>query len=351
MHYRNAWDDYFTGTPTLLQKTVFGERQTLSNTSVHVLNCLFKSITSTSGNGGALFCSTSVTYFLVESSSFFSCKTSSYGGAIYFSNSNNGESVLYKVCGYDCCTTGSNDGQFLYICSSKNYVNYSSATRCVNENSDSRFTMDLWPGKIICPAVNSSMNKCYTRSGIYCESSSFDCLSSYSTFADNNATGYTCVRFFYGGEIKSCNILRNIQVSLGSEGTFYSRNMKIENSCILGNKATYIFRVSSSSYTITISNCTVDLTSNNQCLTIQNTVTKSFIIALNHMSTHNCNSEYDSFGTLTPIVRCSCPSNEPIHCYTCVNRFDQSRLRLLFSLIDVFIFNFIHLDSSNDPWY
>jgi hypothetical protein len=353
MHFRNAWNDYFTGTPTLLQKTVYGERQTLSNTSVHVLNCLFESITSRSGSGGALYCSTSVAYFLVESSSFFSCKTSGNGGAIYFSNTNSGESVFNGVCGYDCCTTGSNNGQFIYTFvkntnSNINYANYSSITRCVNENSGTHYSFCLWYGKIICTSVNSSMNKCFTRSGIYCETSSFNCLLSYSTFANNNATGYTCVWSYYGGEIKSCNILRNIQVSLDTEGTIYPNgNLKIEDSCILDNKATYIFRVSSSSYTTTISNCTIDSTSNSQCLTIQNTVTKSFILALNHMSTRNCNSGYDSFGTLTPIIQCSCPPNKPIHCYTYVNRFNQSNLRIFFSLLSVFLFNFIHLDSSN----
>jgi hypothetical protein len=353
VHYRNDWADYFTGTPTLIQKTEYGERQTPSNTDVYVLSCLFKSITSTS-SGGALYCN-SVTYFLVESSSFFSCKTSSStGGAIYFTNGG-GQSVLIKVCGYDCYITcsGSSYGQFIYTyvsnsASNMNYLNYSSITRCVNENTNSQYTIHLFCGKIICPSVNSSMNKCYTRSGIYIESNVYTCSSSYSSFADNIATGHTCVRFYYGGEIKSCNILRNSQVSLDTEGTIYTNgNLKIENSCILDNKATYIFRVQSSSYTITISNCTVDSTLNNGCLTIQNTVTKSFILALNHMSTQNCHSEYDSFGTLTPNIQFSCPSNKPMHYYTYVNRFNQSNLRIFFSLLSVFLFIFIH----SDPWH
>jgi hypothetical protein len=352
MHSRTVWSDYFTGTPTLIQTKEFGDRQTSSDTSVHVLNCLFKSIMSTS-NGGALYCSSSTTYFLVESSSFFSCKTSgSNGGAIFFSNSG-GQSVLNEVCCYDCCTTGSSYGQFAYItvnnaATSMNYINYSSITRCLNENSGSQYAFRLNNGKIICPSVNSSMNKCYTRSGFYCETNTFACSLSYTTFADNNATGYTCIRSYYGGEMKSCNILRNSQVSLDSEGTIYPNgNLKIENSCILGNKATYIFRVETSSYSITLSNCTVDSTSNSQCLTIQNTVTKSFILALNHMSTQNCHSDYDSFGTLSQYT---CPSNKPMNCYTFVNCFNQPRIGYLISLISGFLFNIIHLDSSNDLW-
>jgi predicted outer membrane repeat protein len=138
LHSRNAWNDYFTGTnsPNLNSQT-FTLRETPSGTNVYIFNCLFINITSSS-QGGALYC-TSVTYFLVESTSFFSCKTSSNGGAIYFSNSG-GQCVLHAVCGYDCCTTNSYSHQFGYTyvnsaASSKNYVNYSSITRCINENS------------------------------------------------------------------------------------------------------------------------------------------------------------------------------------------------------------------------
>ena len=61
---------------------------------------------------------TSVTYLLVESTSFFSCSTSSSsGGVINFSNSNNGQCVLNEVCGYDCCLTYTSGphAQFAYI--------------------------------------------------------------------------------------------------------------------------------------------------------------------------------------------------------------------------------------------
>jgi hypothetical protein len=69
-----------------------------------------------------------VTYFLVESTSFFSCKTSgTWGGAIYFQNTNSGHSVLYGVCGYDC--NSNLHAQFAYTwvssgSSYKNNINY-----------------------------------------------------------------------------------------------------------------------------------------------------------------------------------------------------------------------------------
>jgi predicted outer membrane repeat protein len=355
---RTTWNDYFTGTPTLIQKKDYTSRSTLSGTSVYVLSCLFRSITSTS-SGGALYC-TSVTYLLVEFSSFFSCKTSgSNGGAVYFSNSG-GECVLHEVCGYDCCPSSTNSlrGQFSYIyvssaASSKNYLNYSSIARCVDEKTSEGYVVNLGCGKICCPSVNSSLNKCYTRSGIYCypniDSNYVTCSLTYSTFADNNATGYTCVRLNKDGakfEVEYCNILRNTQVNLGTGGTIDSNgNVMIEGSCILENTATYIFS-QASSYTITLSNCTVDSTSNNGYLITRNTITKSFIHALNHVSTLNCHAEYDAVGTLTPITPPPSSSNKQIHYCTYVKFIYQSCD--FFSLTNVFLLNFIHMDASSD---
>jgi hypothetical protein len=356
LHFRTAWNDHFPATTTTnLSQQTYTSRQSPSGSNVYVSNCLFKSISSTSGNGGALYL-TSVTYFLVESTSFFSCKTSGgSGGAIYFSYSS-GQSVLYEVCGYDC--NSSTHYQFAYIyvnnaASSKNYFNYSSITRCVNSNAQQ--ILRLFYGKIYCPSVNISQNKCGSYSSICCdpfkESNSVTCSITYSSFADNVANQYTCITLVTTGaeyEIKSCNILRNTQSS-SSQGIIRSDgNLKIDNSCILENTATNIF-FTYSSYTITLSNCTVDSTSNNGYLTIRNTVTKRFILALNHMSTQNCHSEYDSVGTLTPIIQTPSPSKKQRVYYSYVKCFDQSPLREVFSLHNILIFNFIHPYSSFGP--
>jgi hypothetical protein len=361
MYIRTAWDDYFTGSKTNYNSETYRSKPTLSGTSVYVSNCLFRSFTSGS-DGGALSC-TSVSYLLIESTSFFSCKTSdNYGGAIYFENSN-GQCVLYEVCGYDCCSTytGYSYGQFAYIvvndvASSKNYVNYSSVVRCVNEKSGSHYSLGLVNGKICCPSVNISMNKCYWYSGIYCrsfkDSNSFTCSLSYTSFTDNNATDCVCISFLTGNanyEMKSCNIIRNTQCTLSLHGTFnVCDNVMIEDSCILENKANNIFYQQYSSCTVTLSNCTVDSNSYNQNLVIRNTVTKNFIHALNHMSTQNCHSEYDSVGTLTPIIQSPSSSKKQKLYFSCEKFLYQSRLRIFFSLLNVFIFNFIHLNSSGD---
>jgi hypothetical protein len=346
MHFRTAWSDYFPGTnPTItLGPKEYDSRQTPSDTNVYVSNCLFNRFTSSS-TGGALYC-TSVTCLLIESTSFFSCKTSSgSGGAIHFYNTNNGQCVLNRVCGNDCCMTTSSSYQFSRIsvkndAISKSYIDYSSITRCVNELSAYN-TMLYDYGRICFLSVNISMNKCGYRSAAYCysysDSNSATCLFSYSSFADNIATDYNCIYFNNGGakyEIKCCNIIRNTQVST-SYGTIYANgNLKIEGSCILENVANYIIFISSSSYMVTISNCTVDNTASTGTLIIQNTVTKSFILALDHMSTRNCYAEYDSAGTLTSKkMACFC---------TCKILFCQSHLRDFISLILVFLFNFIY---------
>jgi hypothetical protein len=346
-----SWNDYFSGTS--IETTLSGEHKTRQNpsvSSVYVLNCLFKECTSGS-NGGALYC-TSVTSLLIESSSFFSCKTSSsQGGAIYFYNGNS-QCVLYGVCGYDCCSTyasGRSFFQFAYIlvnngASSKNYVNYSSTSHCVNERSNSYNTYELEYGKICCPSINISMNKCYRHSGIlaspFTDSNSVTSSMSYSSFVNNTSSESSCIYFHRGGtnhEMKCCNILRNTQCTSTYGLLLTETNLMIEDSCILENTATYIFYFYYSSYSITLSNCTVDKTTNNQNLIIRKTVTKSFIHGLNHMSTQNCHSEYDSVGTLTVVS-----SLNKLFYDTCKRNHIMSRISDFFSLDWLFILVFIH---------
>jgi hypothetical protein len=342
----SIWSDFYgVSEPTPNKQQLYTSRQTRSASSVYVLDCLFNGLTS-SGYGGALYCSTSVTYLLVESSSFFSCNTnSSYGGAIYFFNTNNGQSVLYKVCGNDCCSTyssGRSDGQFAYIAASngtfnKNYANFTSISRCMNEKTNSMYILHLVYGKTCSQSINISMNKCYRFSAIrytpFCNSSS----SSFSTFADNIAFDAICIGFYAHSakfELKCCNILRNTQGTLGSWGTFEAYgDVMIKDSCVLENVANRIFFG-----TITLSKCTVDQTTNNGKLTIQSTVTKSFIYALNHILTQNCHGDY-AVGTRIPIL----PSLN-----TC-RRFDQVLPQGNFvSFTSILVFNFINPFASGD---
>ena len=177
---------------------------------------------------------------------------------------------------------------------------------------------------------------------------------SHSSFTDNITNQYICIRLWTTGaksEIKCCNILRNTQGS-SSYGIIRTvQNLMIKDSCILENKATYIFYHENSNYMITLSNCTVDSTSNYGNLVTQNTVTKSFILALNHMSAVLCHAEYDSVGTLTPIIQTpSSSKKQRVYC-SCGNSFYHYQLRYLISLVSVFLFNFIYLYDFSDSFY
>ena len=204
--------------------------------------------------------------------------------------------------------------------------------------------------KFLCPSVNLSMNKCDYSSAIYhkpyCDSNSVTCSLTYSTFADNIANSAICIYIRTSGansEFKYCNIIRNTQNYLNDYGTFSSNgNVVIEDSCILENNANTMFR-QYSSYTFTISNCTIDSTTNNGYLTIRNTVTKSFIFALNHMSTQNCHSGYDAIGYITLITPHQNPTKTQICYYTRGNSYYQIQIQYLASLMSVFLFTFIHL--------
>jgi hypothetical protein len=347
-----SWNEYFSGSPATTLSGQYNSRENPSGLSVYVSNCLFNTFTSES-TGGALYCD-SATSFLIEFSSFFSCKTSGNGGAIYFTNSG-AQSVLYGLCGNDCCTTNSKSYQFAYIrvkddASSKNCVNYSSIARCVNGISGSGDTMRLVYGKIYCPSINSSMNKCYYYSGIICrpfvDTSYATCSLLYSTFADNNALDHIPIYFNTNAkyEIKCFNILRNTHThsSYGIISTW--GNLLIEDSCILENNAKYIFYSSSS--TITLLNCTVDKTTiTSGSLTILKRASNSFIHGLHHISTQNCHSEYDSAGYLTAIPFISHTAKK-LYCYTCKVNHCQGNMSAFLSIVWLFMFTFIHPNPS-----
>ena len=191
------------------------------------------------------------------------------------------------------------------------------------------------------------MNKCQYYSGFRCaataDSNSFTCFWLYSSFTDNIASGYYCICQYYTPtktEMKCCNVLRNLQGSPGSGGTIrFDGDTTVKDSCILMNNATYTF-YAYHIYVITVSNCTIDSTTHQNSLILANTATKSFIHALNHISTKNCASEYDSAGTLTAVT----PSQKKVFCYTCDSR---PGISYLFTLTYLFMVTFIHSNPSS----
>jgi hypothetical protein len=306
-----------------------GQSISTNSPNVYVHDCVFRSCTNT-GNGGALYCSGSVIKLLVEQSSFISCRTSSSnGGGIFFQNTNNGECVLCRVCGFDCLTTTSGSrGQFARINTKiKNNVNDSSFTHSYNTNSSTQNTLRLECDNILCPYVNITNNECYWDTAIEffpkVITGTVTCCISYSSIVNNTARSYGIIVHQNSGSqvIDTCNILKNNQGGT-SDGIIYTNaNLHIKDCCILGNgEGKVVFCQHSSSCIITISNCTIDddIKSGRTygSVTINKTIQFAFIHALSHIATQSCDSYFDSYGTLTakPIV----PSKKSLCLMSCI---------------------------------
>jgi hypothetical protein len=288
-----------------------GIRLTPNTNNVYVYDCFFHDISYTS-NGASIYCSSSVYKLLIEQSSFISCKTSSgSGGGVYFSCSGNYECVMSKICGFG--SSCSSDGQFAFIslynsANYKNHFNDSTITHSLKNGKNQWDSVYLRSDTILFPSNNFTNNECYYCSAFCCDSqrssTSEMCIITYCSVVNNTANGSNnCIRLYYSGSthrIDTCNIINNKQTTTGSGTIYASANVLIKDSCILGNnEGNTVFYVASSSCKITVSNCTVD---NNRCsgsVIFTKTAERPFIHALSHIVTRKCDSNFDSYGTLT----------------------------------------------------
>jgi hypothetical protein len=298
--------------------------QTPTSNYVYVHDCVFRSCTSNS-NGGALYChsSNNVIKLLVGRTSFTSCRTSNqHGGAIYFESTTSGECILNKICGFDCLSTYSGRygfGQFAYAITKndvafKNHVNDSSFTRTPKVGTYSCYVLRLDYGNILCPSVNITNNECWHCTVLYiiatASSASNTVCISHSSFINNTADGSWSCFIFTSNSVSSqlmdaCNILNNKQTEYNYGIIYVRANLLIKDSCILGNdKDKNIFYEDHASCKITISNCTIDddIFANGRyygSVIVSKMIESSFINALSHIATRNCDSYFDSYGTLT----------------------------------------------------
>jgi hypothetical protein len=347
----------------------YTETQTPTDQNVYVHDCVFQSCSSSS-NGGALSCGSTVYKLLVEQTSFVSCWTSSIrGGAIHFESTTNGECILSKICGFNCSSTytsGWAGGQCVITCTKndatyKNYVNDTSFTHSLIEGKDSRYVMYLIYGHILCPSVNITDNKCTSYTATYCgpvtgsSMSDIFCMT-YSSIVNNTSNGgHSCLWLDRSGSsqrIDTCNIINNKQTS-SEQGTIYTyANLLIKDSCILGNNENNKVFYAYSSNKITISNCTIDdnIFTNGRyygSVTVIKTITNTFINALSHISTHHCDSYFDSYGTLT--AKPNVPSKKPRNLISC---------NCICPIIDalrfiqfLFLLTFLSSNPSNDAYF
>jgi hypothetical protein len=337
--------------------------------NVYVHDCLFQSCSSSS-SGGAISCSSSVYKLLVYQASFISCTTSNNrGGGVYLESTTYGECIFSRICGFNCSSTyssGSSHGQFAYIsikndATYKSHVNDSSITHSLGVSTNSWDTLSIRSGNILFPSVNITNNVCdlYTAFRVFptmgtgSPISETFCISYSSVVNNTNIRYYGCLVFDRpdsSARVNTCNILDNKQTS-SNYGTIYVyANLLIENSCILGNNENNkVFYEGTSSNKITISNCTLDddIFTNGRyygSVTVIKTIDRTFIHALSHISTRNCDSFFDSYGTLS--VKPNLPSKVS-HCLiSCNCKYQTNELYMHMQFI--FLLTFLPADPAND---
>jgi hypothetical protein len=315
MFKRTFEDVYGTGlNPTnYIRNEYSGTRLTPNTNNIYVYDCFFHDISYTS-TGGAIYCGSSVYKLLIEQSSFISCVTSGgSGGGVCFSNSGNYECVFSKICAYSCSCSG--HGTFANVnlgknVNYKNHVNDSTITKSLKNGKSPWDSIYYYTDTIFCPSDNFTNNECHCNPAFCCHTSRSSaselCLISYCSIVNNTANGgYSCIRFYSSGSthrVDTCNIINNKQTAT-THGTIKAfSSILIKDSCILGNnEGNSVFFISSSSYIVTVSNCTID---NKRCTgsgsaVFTKTAERSFIHALSHIVTRICDSYYDSYGTLT----------------------------------------------------
>jgi hypothetical protein len=286
-----------------------GTRLTPNANNVYVYDCFFHDI-SYSSNGGAINCGSSVYKLLIEQSSFISCKTSgSYGGGVYFEYTGNYECVMSKICAFGCSCGSFGTFAFIRLYNSadhKNHFNDSTVTHSLKDGKSQYDSIYICSDIILVPSNNFTNNECCYSPAFCCDSTksstSETCWITYCSVVNNTANGGSqCIRFYRSGSthlIDACNIINNKQTS-SSSGTIYaSTNIIIKDSCIIGNnEGKTVFYTSS--YKITVSNCTVDNNRYSGSVIFTKTAERSFIHALSHIVTRICDSNFDSYGTLT----------------------------------------------------
>ena len=160
--------------------------------SFEISFCFFKRLTQYSANGGVIFIDGGSYSMNLTNSMFYSCSSSSNGGAIYFNSS---YSNLRMICANRCSCGSTKIGPFADLRASQvNQIDFLSLSYCSQTVSgyDSVFINN---GDQSVDHTNSSINKGIQGSGIYINNpSSFS--STHCTFSNNTATDGVCIDIY-----------------------------------------------------------------------------------------------------------------------------------------------------------
>ena len=158
---------------------------------------------------------------------------------------------------------------------------------------------------VLVKGVNSSFNRCATRSGIASSNTQsttehpYTCTLLFCSLVNNNSTKSIIISLVitYGNkQVTSCNVIDNSHdLDSSTAGIILiNGNCKIYDSHITGNKANYTFYQASRAYKVTVNNCTLDTDISSKIsasIIITNETSIPSIIPLFHLNTGNCEAE------------------------------------------------------------
>jgi hypothetical protein len=291
------WSDFFSGQPVKYD----GRNERLSgglSGYVYVVNSFFMGLTSTSDGGAIYFSSSDNSILLVEKTSFYSI-TGSRGGSLYFGTG--GQCVISKTCSINSTATGTY-GAFsvAYVSSSfvKNHVVDSSF--CLSTMKSGYSTLEHRYGDIILNNINLSSNYLGYISAFRVSptknGSNVVCSVKYSSINNNKGTTSSCIFYCAGSSIflmDCCNMLSNTQTGSSNGAILSDGDMRIINSCIL-NDISWV--VEARNCQITFSNCNIDFNNNKVSGTVifTNSPNTYFVNVLYHFEYGLCVAEHYS---------------------------------------------------------
>lgn len=162
--------------------------------------------------GSAIFGSRKGLKLAVDRCIFENCSSTGSGGAIYFKSTSSGTSHVCCTFAH-LCDSGEMSGNFAFIYTdgfNENVFNLSSVSYSGHGITAKGVSPISIHGSSSVGYVNSSMNDCFSNSGI--ESRVYTMII-FSIFIDNAATDAHSVMLDGSGHLKSCNIMKNFQLN------------------------------------------------------------------------------------------------------------------------------------------
>ena len=324
-----SWEDFYIEedkTNLALTYIAFTAKENivLKSGSVYVKNSFFESLEQADFGGGLNFNATGSNEnarILIEDSAFINCSAINSGGGIYIKNA---ETVISKVCGYDCTTYtvgDDNDGTFCNtytkLDNPQKYLDYvfdAQVSHCTNTRYG--YTISLHYGNVVSKGLNVSQCDC-NKFSIIRSAASVDCQGAvcYSSFSNNTALndklmGSNTEADF---EYNTTNIIYN-KVNTGGNLIYLVGNTVFRQMCILQNKCDGDTFFQKTRLTVIMINCTIDDVSCTFPITTDDILPpNSFINALKLLNTRLCEGEYDVVGTLKPVIKESVCHKTCIH--------------------------------------